>query len=120
MSTTVPNSLTTWVQSHLSAIYHNQNSESDFPTTFNYTFSPSSEITVNDVLVSREAFMNDMSQFLKASPKVTIEWQNISELPKDRQNPNQVPFCSTVCAIFIDVAVAGRDSGRLNADHSIS
>jgi hypothetical protein len=83
-------SLTDWVQNRLSAIYANETSESDLPTAINSSLSPSSEIMVNHSVVSRDKFVNDMTQFSHADPKANIEWKNITELPNDAEKPNEV------------------------------
>jgi hypothetical protein len=82
-------SLTTWLEARLFSVYTEFHStKADFDNTFDSIFSPSVEILVNHDPVSRDNFRNDFWNVAGSN----VEWDNVTELPKDPQNPVGVPL----------------------------
>ena len=82
-------SLTSWVQSHLTAIHVNDHSEGD-RSAFYSSFSSNPQITLNHEPISQDDFVNHSLPIIKSSNRPTIEWNSVVEIPANDQKKEEV------------------------------
>ena len=77
--------LTSWVKTHLGALYHGKlptGEEIDFETAFNSAFSEEVSIYINHERISRNELENKLRTSRSAlSQPPTIDWKEVLEIP---------------------------------------
>jgi hypothetical protein len=81
-------SLTSWVQSHLTAIHVNDRSE-DARSAFYSSFSSNPQITLNHGPISQDDFVNHRLPIIKSSDRPTIQWNGVHEIPANDEKKDE-------------------------------